>query len=59
MNNTQLKNLNKVTYILQLVMKEFKLGFFQPHVDAYTSNPENHPYLLEVYSKIEKVVKET
>lgn len=59
MDNTQLRRLNKITYILQLVMKEFQLGFFQVHVDAYTSDPDNHPHLLEVYEKIEKLVKET
>ena len=41
------------------VIDGFQLGFFKPHVDAYTSNPDNHPYLLEVYEQIEKVVKET
>lgn len=59
MNNSKLKNLNKITYILNMVMDELKLTVFKPHVDAYLSNPENHPYLLEVYRKIEKVVKET
>lgn len=58
MDNSKLKNLNKITYILNMVLEELQLTVFKVHVDAYVSNPENHPYLLEVYKKIEKVVKE-
>ena len=58
MNSQQLKKLNKITYILNMLMNELQLSRFKPHVDAYLSNPENHSYLLEVYAKIEKVIRE-
>lgn len=41
-----------------MLMNELQLSRFKPHVDAYLSNPENHSYLLEVYAKIEKVIRE-
>ena len=50
--------MNKISYIMNLVINELQLTAFKPHIDAYLSNPENHPYLLEVYRKIEKVIKE-
>ena len=53
-----MKILNKITYIMNMLTEEFQLIALKPHIDAYMSNPENHPYLLEVYRKIEKVVKE-
>jgi len=58
MNETKLKALNRITYILNLVINEFQLGFFKPHVDTFISDPVNHPLMLEVYAKIEKAVKE-
>lgn len=58
MNNTQLRKLNKITYILNLVMNKFGLIFFKPHVDAFISDPANRSLLFEVYDKIEKTVKE-
>ena len=59
MNNSELRKLNKITYILNLVIQEFQLGFFKPHVDTFIGDPMNHPLMLEVYEKIEKAVKET
>ncbi len=58
MNNVQLKRLNKFTYIMNIIIKEAQLTALKPHLDAYMSNPDNHAHLLEVYGKIEKVVKE-
>lgn len=58
MNNAELKKLNKITFIMNMVVDELQLIAFKPHMDAYLSNPENHPYLLEIYGRIEKVVKE-
>ena len=58
MNNTQLKRLNRITYIMNLVVEELQLFAFKPHMTAYLANPDNHEYLLEIYGKIEKVVKE-
>ena len=58
MNNAKLKKLNKITYIMNMIITELQLATFKPHVDAYLANSENHPYLLEVYEKIERVIKE-
>jgi len=58
MNDTQLKKLNKITYIIGLVIDGFEIKFLKPSIDLFISLPENHPLLLEVYEKIEKVVKE-
>ena len=55
---SDVKRLNKITFILNLVINEFQLGFFKPHVDAFISDPENHRLMLDVYGKIEKAVKE-
>ena len=55
---SDVKRLNKITFILNLVINEFQLGFFKPHVDVFISDPENHRLMLDVYGKIEKAVKE-
>ena len=55
---SDVKRLNKITFILNLVINEFQLGFFKAHIDAFISNPDNHTLMLKVYGKIEKAVKE-
>ena len=58
MRMSDVKRLNKITFILNLVINEFQLGFFKPHVDVFISDPKNHALMLKVYGKIEKAVKE-
>ena len=58
MNNTQLKRLNKITYIMNLVVESFEIKLLKHPIELFISLPENHPLMLEVYEKIEKVVKE-
>lgn len=58
MNDSQLKKLNRITYIINLVINEFQLGFFKPHVDAFIADSVNHRLMLEVYEKIRRAVNE-
>jgi len=58
LSGERLRRLNKFTYIMDIIIKEAQLAVLKPHLDAYMSNPDNHAHLLEVYEKIEKVVKE-
>jgi len=58
MNNAEIKKLNKITFIMNLVVDGFEIKLLKPHIEHFISLPENHPLLLEVYDKIEKVVKE-
>jgi len=58
MNDTHIKRLNKITFIINLIIEKFELGFFKPYVDAFISDPANHVLMLGVYAQIEKVIKE-
>ena len=58
MNDTQLKKLNKITYIINMIITDFEIKRLKPYIDLFMSDPENHPLILRVYEKIEKVVKE-
>ena len=59
MNKTKLKKLNKITYIMNVIIQDFEIKRLKPYIDLFMSDPENHPLILKVYEKIEKVVKET